>query len=123
MLGHIIAASLFSVLGALQFESDLRRNWRRWHRYAGRVLVLCGLLTAATGIWMTLRYAIQPQLQGRLRYWVRLAVGSSMGLALVLGVRAIRGGDGSAHQAWMMRAYALAQVAGTQAQALLLLVP
>ena len=111
---HILAASLFSVLGAFQFEGDLRRAWPRWHRNAGRILVLGGLLTAATGVWMTLRYAIPPPLQGGLLFGVRLVVGGGMALALVLAVRVILQGDVAAHRAWMLRAYALGQGAGTQ---------
>ena len=114
MVVHIFAASLFSVLGAFQFESRLRAAWPLWHRVAGRVLVLCGLLAAATGVWMTLAYVIPPDLQGRLLFWVRLAVGSGMAMALVLAIRAIRGGNVLRHQAWMLRAYALGQGAGTQ---------
>jgi hypothetical protein len=63
---------------------------------------------------MTLQYAIPPPLQGSLLFWVRLAVGSGMALSLVLAVRAIRDGNVPSHQAWMLRAYALGQGAGTQ---------
>ncbi|MBT9595033.1 MAG: DUF2306 domain-containing protein [Vitreoscilla sp.] len=111
---HIVAASVFSVLGAFQFESGLRRAWPRWHRYAGRVLVLCGLLTAATGVWMTVQYAIPRPVQGSLLFGVRLAVGGAMALSLVLAVKAIREGNVPSHQAWMLRAYALGLGAGTQ---------
>ena len=111
---HIVTATLFSVLGAFQFESGLRSAWPRWHRHAGRVLVLCGLITAGTGVWMTLQYTIPVPLQGSLLFWVRLAVGSAMALSLVLAVRTILAGDVQSHQAWTLRAYALAQGAGTQ---------
>lgn len=111
---HIVAASVFVALGAFQFESGLRRAWPRWHRYAGRVVVLCGLLTAATGIWMTVQYAIPTHLQGKLLFGVRLAVGGGMALSLVLAVQAIRDGKVPSHQAWMLRAYALGLGAGTQ---------
>lgn len=114
VLLHIVAGNLFGVLGAFQFESGLRRTWPRWHRHAGRVLVLSGLLTAATGVWMTLRYPIPVPLQGGLLFWVRLAVGSGMALALVLAVRVVLAGNVASHDAWMLRAYALAQGAGTQ---------
>lgn len=111
---HIVAAGLFSVLGAFQFESDLRRTWPRWHQHAGWALVLFGLLAAATGIWMTLHYAIPSPQQGSRLFWVRLAVGSGMALSLVLALRSILAGNVAAHRAWMLRAYALAQGAGTQ---------
>lgn len=113
-LVHILAASLFSVLGAFQFESRLRQAWPRWHRVAGRLVMLCGLLAATTGVWMTLAYVIPPELQGRILFWVRLAVGSGMALALVLALQAIRGGKVPSHTTWMLRAYALGQGASTQ---------
>lgn len=111
---HIVAAGLFSVLGALQFESDLRRAWPRWHRHVGWGLALFGLLTAATGVWMTLRYTISSPLQGSLQFWVRLAVCGAMALGLVLALQSILAGNVAAHRAWMLRAYALGQGAGTQ---------
>ena len=111
---HILTAGMFVVLGAVQFESDLRRAWPRWHRYAGRVLVPCGLLAAATGAWMTLSYTIPPELQGSLLFWVRLVVGGGMALALLLALHAILDRNLASHRAWMLRAYALGQGAGTQ---------
>jgi uncharacterized membrane protein len=114
LITHILAASVFGVLGAFQFESDLRRAWPRWHRHAGRIVVLGGLLTAGTGIWMTLYYAIPPQLQGGVLFWVRLAVGGGMALSLVMAVRVILDGNVALHQAWMLRSYAFGQGAGTQ---------
>ena len=35
---HIVGASLFLVLGALQFWPGFRRRFPRWHRMAGRML-------------------------------------------------------------------------------------
>lgn len=35
---HIVAATVFALLGALQFGAGFRRRWPRWHRVAGRVL-------------------------------------------------------------------------------------
>src|SRR5436309_13289180 len=40
---HILGALPFCILGAFQFASGFRRRWPRWHRLAGRLLVLCGL--------------------------------------------------------------------------------
>ena len=46
---------------------------------------------------------------------VRLVAGSTMATCLILGITAIRRRDVAAHRAWMIRAYALAVAAGTQA--------
>jgi len=46
---------------------------------------------------------------------VRLLVGTAMAATIVLGFTAIRRRDIAAHRAWMIRAYALAVAAGTQA--------
>ncbi len=52
---------------------------------------------------------------GDLLWGVRLLVGSAIGAGILLGFTAIRRGDIAAHRAWMIRAYALAVGAGTQA--------
>jgi len=110
---HIVGGLLYLVLGAFQFSSRFRRRRPRWHRVAGRVLVLLGLAVAFSALWMTLFYPRQPG-TGELAYLFRLAFGTGMAASLVLGVTAIRRRDIARHQAWMIRAYALALGAGTQ---------
>lgn len=53
---HIVSATVDSVLGAFQFARGFRRRRRGWHRAAGRVLVVCGLIAALSGLWMTQFY-------------------------------------------------------------------
>jgi uncharacterized membrane protein len=109
---HIIAASVFCVLGAFQFSARLRgRN--RWHRIAGRLLVPCGLATALSGLWMTLFYPWAP-CDGIAVYVLRLVFGSAMAGLVVLALIAFSRRDVRSHAAWMIRAYAIAQGAGTQ---------
>jgi uncharacterized membrane protein len=109
VLLHIVSASLYCVVGAFQFVPSLRR---RWHRPAGRVMVLCGLVAAFSGLWMTL-FLVQPV--GDLLSGLRLLFGSAMALSIILGFLAIRRRDVLAHRAWMIRGYAIGQGAGTQA--------
>lgn len=116
---HVIAATLYAVFGAFQFSAGLRRRWPGAHRSAGRVLALLGLTTAASGLWMTLFYDIPTYHQGPLLLVVRLLVGSAMIAAITLGISAIRRRDVQGHEAFMIRAYALAQGAGTQVLVLL----
>ena len=110
---HIVCAVLYAVLGAFQFSASLRRRHPRWHRMAGRVLVVLGLAVAFSALWMTLFYPRHPG-TGELAYLFRLAFGSGMAVCIVLGFTAIRAGDVARHRAWMTRAYALALGAGTQ---------
>ncbi len=116
---HILSATVFCVLGAFQFDSAVRRRTPRLHRSAGRVAVPCGIAAALTGLWMTGGYAIPAELQGKLLYGVRLLVGLAMTLAIFASVRAVMQGRIAQHKAWMVRAYALGQGAGTQVLILL----
>jgi len=108
---HIIASSVFLVLGALQFAPSLRR--RRWHRIAGRILVPAGLLSAMSALWMTLFYDL-PTVNGVALLVMRLVFGTAMAAGIVVAFVAIRRGDIRTHSAWMTRAYAIGLGAGTQ---------
>ena len=57
---HILGAATYVLLGALQFVPQFRRRHRTWHRRAGRILIVAGLLVAASALWMTLLYAAKP---------------------------------------------------------------
>ncbi|WP_374673255.1 DUF2306 domain-containing protein [Ideonella sp.] len=111
---HVMAAAVYAVLGALQFGGAQRSPLPPWHRAAGWAALAGGLATGMTGIWMTLRYPIPAALQGDLLWAVRLAVGTGLCVALVLAVVAARARQWALHRAWMVRAYAMAQGAGTQ---------
>src|SRR5689334_8126142 len=110
---HILAVIPFSILGALQFAPAFRRRHRGWHRAAGRVLGVCGLVAALTGLWMAHFYP-WPEGDGEALYVLRLVFGSAMAASIVLGVGAARRRDLAAHGAWMTRAYAIGMGAGTQ---------
>ena len=109
---HVAAAAVFAVLGAFQFSARLRRRRPGWHRGAGRVLVVAGLLVALSGLWLTVFYPGAPG--GAVAWLARLAAGSATAISITLGLAAIRRRDIQAHRAWMIRAYALSLGAGTQ---------
>lgn len=111
---HILGALVYSVLGAFQLLPGLRRKHLRWHRFAGRyLLVPAGLVVAVSGLWMTADYAVPAVDRGALQI-SRYVVGVLMVAFLVLGVTTVLRRDIPAHRAWMIRAYALAAGAGTQ---------
>jgi uncharacterized membrane protein len=115
---HIVSATIYAILGAFQFANSFRRRWPGWHRLAGRVVVVGGLLVGLSGLWMTIFYP-SPAGDGDLLYGLRLLFGSGMVLSIVLGFTSIRRGDVIGHRAWMMRGYAIGLGAGTQALTLL----
>ena len=111
---HIVSVTIYCILGAFQFSAKLRRRHAGWHRRAGRLLVVLGLMVAFSGLWMTLAYP-QKAGTGDILWVTRLLVSSGMGASVILGLVAIRSRDIARHRAWMTRAYALALGAGTQA--------
>jgi uncharacterized membrane protein len=110
---HIVGATTFALLGSLQFVPRFRRRHRAWHRRAGRVLAVAGVLVAISALWLTLFYEAQPG-TGDLLYVLRLVFASAMAACLVLGFAAVRRGDIAIHRVWMVRAYAIGLAAGTQ---------
>lgn len=110
---HILCSAVYCLLGAFQFSPQLLRRHPGWHRSAGKLLVLCGMVSALSALWMT-QYYPRPPFDGFGLYVIRLVVGTAMAVSLGLGVAAIRKRDIPRHRAWMMRAYALGLGAGTQ---------
>jgi hypothetical protein len=114
---HAVTVTVYSLLGAFQFAPGFRRRRPAWHRMAGRLLVLCGLLGALSGLWMTLFYP-KPDDVGVLLTGIRLVFGTAWAAFIVLGFTAIRRRDVREHRAWMIRAFAIGLGAATQAVAL-----
>jgi Predicted membrane protein (DUF2306) len=112
---HVISATLYSLLGAFQFSKGFRLRWPGFHRRAGRVLAVCGLVAGLTGVWMTTVYPIPTTLQGPILRGVRLVVGLAMVASIIVAWSSILRRNVPRHEAFMIRAYAIGQGAGTQA--------
>jgi hypothetical protein len=109
---HAGGGALFLALGPLQLIPALRR--RAWHRMAGRVVLVSGLVAALSGIVMTLTFPQEPS-NGPLLQGLRLAFGAAWAGWLVLAYLAIRAGDVPLHRAQMARAMAVAFGGATSA--------
>jgi len=110
---HILAVIPYSILGAFQFAPAFRRRRRGWHRAAGRVLGIFGLVAALTGLWMAHFYP-WPEGDGEALYMLRLVFGTAMVASIILGIAAVLRRDFASHGAWMIRGYAIGLGAGTQ---------
>lgn len=110
---HVIAITFFCLVGAFQFAPPIRRQFPKMHRAVAKPLFLSAMVSALSGLWMTLFYAL-PAHDGVLLNATRIAVGVAMLCCLFFGLTAIRKRDFQAHRAWMMRTYGLGMGAGTQ---------
>lgn len=110
---HLVAVTVYGILGALQFVPRLRSRGSPWHRRMGWVVLACGFVAALTAIWMTLFYPRAAN-DNTLLYVTRLIVGAAMFVFLVLALVAARRRAFKQHGDWMIRAYALGLGAGTQ---------
>lgn len=110
---HIFGAIVFSVLGAFQFSETLRFKFQNTHRLLGRFVVIAGLMTSLSGLWMTEAF---PNVNddGIAVYIMRLIAGNLMMFSLILAVFKATKADFKSHGNWMIRAYALGMGAGTQ---------
>ncbi len=111
---HIISVFHYCIFGAFQFLPSIRRHSLKWHRYNGRLMVVSGIVSALSGLWMTHFYSFPYELQGNLLYSVRILLGSAMVAFIFLGLAAILKRDIVRHSSWMIRAYAIGQGASTQ---------
>lgn len=109
VIAHIIGATIYCLLGALQFVPRLRKGRPSWHRMAGRILVPAGLIAGLSGMWMGVFYP-RPEYD----MVVRLFFGALMVTSILLGLRAVLRKDFRTHRAWMIRGYAVGIGAGTQ---------
>ena len=109
---HVVGSALFYVLAVAQLWPPLRTRFPKWHRRAGRVAFVGGLIGALSALWITL---VHSEVRGDILYYGRLVFGPAWALFLVLAILAIRRRDIASHRAWMIRAFAVAMPAGTLA--------
>ncbi len=110
---HIAGSAVFALGGVVQLVPRFRRRHLTWHRRAGRVIAVAGVLVAGSALWLTVGYEPRPG-SGELLRILRVVFGTAMVACLVVGVAAIRRRDVASHRAWMVRGYAIGLAAGTQ---------
>jgi hypothetical protein len=110
---HIVSSSVFGLVGIGQFIDGFRRRYAAWHRRAGWVLAISGLVSALSGLWMT---GFFPRVKGDsdLLDLFRLIFGVAMVVCLLFGLYHGRRRNFQQHSAWMIRGYAIGMGAGTQ---------
>lgn len=103
---HIASSAIFGVMGALQMIFIKTKKRVTLHRSLGPMITLAGILSASSGLWMTLANGTLDG-SSTLLMGIRLFFGSLMLLFLSLGIREIIKANFVNHGKWMLRAYAI----------------
>ncbi|HEY2352443.1 MAG TPA: DUF2306 domain-containing protein [Candidatus Acidoferrum sp.] len=109
-LVHILPGMLFMILGPLQFSSTIRARHLRWHRWSGRVFIVCGLVIGITALIMSFG---MPAIGGVNQAAATALFGTFFLFALCKAFWHIRHREVALHREWMIRAFAVGLAVAT----------
>ena len=109
-LVHVIPGLLFMVLGPLQFNASIRDRHLRWHRWSGRVFVLCSMITGISAVVMS--FAMQS-IGGVSQAAATILFGTFFLFALGKAFWHIRRREIVLHREWMIRGFAVGLAVAT----------
>jgi uncharacterized membrane protein len=107
---HIVPGLLFMLLGPLQFSSTIRARHLRWHRWSGRVFVVCGFVIGISALIMSIG---MPAIGGVNQAAATTLFGSYFLLALSRAFWLIRRREVALHREWMIRAFSIGLAVAT----------
>ena len=102
-LAHILPASLFMLLGPLQFVRRIRSKHPRFHRWSGRVFLTAGGIVGVTGLSMAFRKTIG----GLDEKAAIILFGTFFVIAFSKGLWHAIHREFAQHREWMIRGYAI----------------
>jgi uncharacterized membrane protein len=102
-LAHILVGGLFLVLVSLQFVPRMRQKHLQFHRYMGRVLVVCGLVIGSSALVMS----YQMNIGGPNETAATTLFAIVFLICLIKAYLHIRRKEVARHREWMIRAYAV----------------
>jgi uncharacterized membrane protein len=98
---HILPSGLFLVLAPLQFMPSIRQKHLPLHRWLGRVLVVCGLVTGISALVMSYKMNIGgPNETAATTLFAIVFL-----ICLIKAYRHIRRKEVERHREWMIRAF------------------
>jgi uncharacterized membrane protein len=109
-LVHVIPGLLFMVLGPLQFSATIRARHLRWHRWSGRLFVVCALIIGISALVMS--FSMQS-IGGINQAAATILFGTFFLIALGKAFWHIRRREIALHREWMIRAFAVGLAVAT----------
>ncbi|HEY2118763.1 MAG TPA: DUF2306 domain-containing protein [Candidatus Acidoferrum sp.] len=107
---HIVPGLFFVLLGPLQFNATIRARYPMFHRFNGRMFVICGLVIGISALVMSLG---MPAIGGVNQAAATTLFGAFFLFALSKGLWHIRRGECALHREWMIRAFAIGLAVAT----------
>jgi uncharacterized membrane protein len=109
-LVHILPGLLFMVLGPVQFSSTLRARYLHWHRWSGRVYLICGLVIGVSALLMSVA---MPSIGGFNQAAATILFALFFLFALGKAYWHVMRRHIAQHREWMIRAFAIGLAVAT----------
>ena len=107
---HIIPGLLFITVWPLQFSATLRRRALGWHRWSGRVAVICGLIIGVSALVMSVA---MPAIGGLTQAVATTLFALLFLFALGKAYWHVLHREIAQHREWMIRAFAIGLAVAT----------
>jgi len=107
---HIIPGALFMVLGPLQFSATIRARHLQWHRWNGRIYLICSLIIGVSALVMSFA---MPAIGGLTQAVATTLFALLFLVALGKAYRHILRREIALHREWMIRAFAIGLAVAT----------
>ena len=107
---HIIPGVLFMLLGPLQFSATIRARHLQWHRWSGRVYLLCSLIIGISALVMSVG---MPAIGGLTQAVATTLFALLFLFALGKAYWHVRHREIAQHREWMIRAFAIGLAVAT----------
>ena len=109
-LVHIAPGLLFMMLGPLQFSLTIRARHLRWHRWSGRIFVICGVVIGISALVMSFG---MPAIGGFNQAAATTLFATFFLFALCKAFWHIRRREIGLHREWMIRAFSVGLAVAT----------
>jgi len=109
-LVHVVPGLLFMLLGPLQFSATIRARHLRWHRWSGRIFVICGVVIGTSALVMSFG---MPAIGGFNQAAATTLFAMFFLFALCKAFWHIRRREAALHREWMIRAFSVGLAVAT----------
>ena len=121
---HLVVGFIVYAMAPFQFIPTIRKRWTKFHRWNGRVWLLCGGIAGFTGAFIGVVWPFTGhQGFGLVQTSINAIIGPYTLFCLYKAYSCVRAKEFGAHREWMVRSFALMLGVATQRALMLILIP